>query len=147
MAIPTLSAVEEEKRQAQAADEELQVCLRAVGLSPVTCWSQFLRERERRTLLRERSKAEKEEDAADEDEDEDEDDEYCDDDDDDCDDDDDDDVDAHPRVSGGGDARELRAMSSAGSVLRQALKSANRKESEFTAGKIMCCPPVTRPHF
>jgi hypothetical protein len=105
---------------------------------------QFLRERERRTLLRERARAEKE-DGADQDDndkdydDEDDDgdsdgggDEYDDDDDDDDDEYDDDDVNAS------GDAQELRAMASAGALLRQALKSANRKESEFETGNLMC---------
>jgi len=94
-----------------------------------------LRERERRTLLRERARAEKEEGGADADEDEDEE-SY--------DEDDDDDSDGSNEDAGGlggGDARQLREMASAGALLRQALKSASQKESVFTAGEMTryCC--------
>ena len=92
---------------------------------------QFLRERERRTLLRERARAEKEEGDADED---DEDDDYEDDDEEEEEEEEDND---EPGFSCGGDSRELRDMASAGALLRQALKSASRKESEFTSGKYL----------
>jgi hypothetical protein len=137
MAIPTLSALEEEKKQAQAADEELQVLRPNIGFSLFSYRLQFLRERERRTLLRERARAEKEDGA-----DEDESDEEFDDEDYDNDGDDDDDDD----VAGDDSARELRAISSAGALLRQALKSANRKESEFTDGNPMRLD-TARPKF
>ena len=80
-------------------------------------------------MLRERARAEKEEGGTDADENEDEEsydaDDY----------DDDDDTDEGAEVSGGGDARQLREMASAGALLRQALKSASQKESAFNAGE------------
>jgi hypothetical protein len=128
MAVPTLTALEEERKQAQAADEELQVLVFLSAFCATAHRLQFLRERERRTLLRERARAEKEEG------DDDEDDDYEDDDEEE--EDEDEDVD-EPGFSCGGDSRELREMASAGALLRQALKSASRKESEFTSGKYL----------
>jgi hypothetical protein len=86
---------------------------------------QFLRERERRTLLRERARAEKEEGDADED---DEDDDYEDDDEEEEEEEEDND---EPGFSCGGDSRELRDMASAGALLRQALKKCSALLRKF----------------
>jgi hypothetical protein len=80
-------------------------------------------------LLRERARAEKEE--KNDDENEYDDDEYSDEDDYDEDDVEDD----GPHACAGGDARQLREMASAGTLLRQALRTASQKESAFNAGK------------
>ncbi len=41
-----------------------------------------------------------------------------------------------PHASAGDDVRQLREMASAGTLLRQALKTASQKESAFNAGMI-----------